>query len=156
MKFEPRREVMEILEREIADSDDPNRKVVICGRHEYSRIDIYEEIKKGTHIGREFYNALEANYDEDHPPMPFCEGGRDLAVLYKSIEKLEGIHLGVADKLLLMNYMRETKGDFIGTISAFLNSMGYESVTLTNMLERVRKNEQDCLEAWMEMGSKIT
>lgn len=73
---------------------------------------------------------------------------------YKSIERVEGIHLGVADKLLLMNHVIETRGDV--TTSAFLESMGYESATLTKMLERIRKNDQRCLEAWEEIGSKTT
>lgn len=65
MEFKPRKDIIEMLERYIANSPNPHEKKVACSRGAYSVIDILNEIARGTPFGRAFYKSLEATCDEE-------------------------------------------------------------------------------------------
>ena len=80
----------------------------------------------------------------------------DLRVWYKAIRNVVGIHLGLADKLLLKDYLLNCADmGIIGGISTRLDNFGYRSKGLKNMLEKKRKHGKSCLEMWTNAYNQL-
>jgi len=80
----------------------------------------------------------------------------DLRIWYRAIRNVVGIHLGLADRLLLKNYLLNYLDiGAIGRISNVLYRFGYRSKRLTEILEKKRKSEQSSLEIWVKAHNQL-
>ena len=65
-EFEVRDEVFNDLERYAVTCCDPEARFADFGNGPYNIGDVLREVRAGTDLGREFYNAWEAIYDYDN------------------------------------------------------------------------------------------
>ena len=67
--------------------------------------------------------------------------------LYKTAEQFGGIHLGLADKMLIYNLIRDYNLDTIDDISSCVRrhffKFGYTSFKLLNLNKKVKEHEID-------------